>query len=1763
MNTREKERLDYLILHETGRKVLKSGGKKLKIKMDTAEVNELKLCGDINYAFNIYVLDELLSEDEINESLRAIADLSQRFRHIHVDLRNKFGEDYGTKYPKYDEVLGQMTSFSKSLKVKLRVFKQGEKESIQEKDKDALKIEREFLDVKINHLSDTVDLTVANNLSEIDDYIFKMEGFINDYFDLCRRAKCCFGKEYDQLYDDKFKTAISEMRQDIKMAKLLKQKLFEENEKSRTEAVNSHERSSQIVKVENLVSEIKFRCDSLQRKYEHKLEDLSDYQILDISQNKNLDLEFNGVLEKVTSLAALVPAGGKDVQNLLDSAIAKRNALASKKEIFQQSLQETVAKRDITPDKMKNALSLKIELQKFNGYEGKIDFYTFKSKFQKLIEPTVRKQYLADYLICNYLSGPALILVEKETEYSKIWERLLESFGNTRLLLQNKLGTLDKVGGLWKIKGNGKLANALAGLINTMTDLGSLASEHGIEGQLYEGGGLEKILILIGDQRHKKFRSKNLCHSVSKKDEWEKLLQFLKNELQLLEKLEFDNKTAQLMGLFPSSSGTSKNNLGKDTSKWAEVNYAMTNDRSTCHICDKEGHTVITTTKGNRIIPYYVCDDFVKMTPAERLSKLKSKNLCTKCLYPGAVKGPKHKCFFTYYCCPHPSHEGGEKCHILLCEKHKKDDKNVKLFEKFKKRFIDNCNVPLPQCSKNLSFFSGIVGVVNEMKEDVGAYGTMIGEPDVTESAIFQLQRMEVEGIKLNLFFDNGCGDMLVKKSLIEKLISIGRAKQILPGPIIITGVGDQKTVCNDGVYSICLPLHNGNNAVLSGICMPQITSVFPLYKLSEVEKDIHKECKKIGGQDLVSRLPKIPKEVGGETDILIGIRYRKYFPKFIFELKSGLGILESVFQSPCGARGVLGGPHKEFSKIEKKFKGLGLQVNVSAYWSESAGLYREFNKLQNEMPLLGMKINPNMFDIDETPVRTGCELQNGFENVCTSKRSPKCVKQFDEIENAGTEINFRCVECRACLKCKNSTRLDALSVQEEIEQGIIERCVHVDVSQGITTAKLPFVTEPDSRLMPNENVALKVFRGKVIKLNANPEEKLAVVESEGKLQSLGFVDYVSNLDDEDKNLISASAVKYFIPWRAVWNEKSVSTPCRLVFDASQGTKEGCSLNSLLAKGANSMNKLVEILIRWTACKYAFHTDIQKMYNTIRLDKRYWRYQLYLWCEDLKGDSRPKWKVIKTLIYGVRSSGNLAECALRRTAELCKDEFPRAYSVITRDTYVDDMLSGTESSEETLSVTDELEANVLKGGFRLKGFTISGYDPSESLSSDSESVVVAGLRWFPKGDFIKLNISELNFNKKLRGKKSVEDIGIIPETLTKRDCVSRVSEIFDPLGKVSPILAGMKLDISILHQHQLDWDDPIPSHLKIIWEANFELIRELGNIRFNRAVIPEDAVHLDVETLDTADAGENLICAAVYARYKRKNGEYSCQLIFSRTKIVHDTTIPRAELAAAVLNASTGHIVRTSLQKFHKRRWKLTDSQVVLHWINSTKSVLKSWVRNRVLEIGRLTDRSEWYYVRSKDMVADLGTRKGAKLSDVGPMSPWIQGLPWMKGEETNFPLKTVDEIVFCSKEKSEASKENVLEELNPPFSDEHFSHVTKLVPNELGERFKFSNYMINPNKFRFRKVVRILGIVFLFIQKLNSKCNKNRCFGFLKKRQFTQDTAVSNNGQYIVSPLNVSSQTYVTTQVAVIHLSEEIMKAARGYFFQKAAEEVKHFVDP
>ena len=97
------------------------------------------------------------------------------------------------------------------------------------------------------------------------------------------------------------------------------------------------------------------------------------------------------------------------------------------------------------------------------------------------------------------------------------------------------------------------------------------------------------------------------------------------------------------------------------------------------------------------------------------------------------------------------------------------------------------------------------------------------------------------------------------------------------------------------------------------------------------------------------------------------------------------------------------------------------------------------------------------------------------------------------------------------------------------------------------------------------------------------------------------------------------------------------------------------------------------------------------------------------------------------------------------------------------------------------------------------------------------------------------------------------------------------------------------------------------------------MIKDLSNIRYNRAIVPEDAVSLDIDTIDTGDASQFLACAAIYVRFKRKCGNYSCQLLFYRTKLVPDGySQPKAEIFACGLNASSGHVVALSLGDLHR-----------------------------------------------------------------------------------------------------------------------------------------------------------------------------------------------------------------------------------------------------
>jgi len=255
----------------------------------------------------------------------------------------------------------------------------------------------------------------------------------------------------------------------------------------------------------------------------------------------------------------------------------------------------------------------------------------------------------------------------------------------------------------------------------------------------------------------------------------------------------------------------------------------------------------------------------------------------------------------------------------------------------------------------------------------------------------------------------------------------------------------------------------------------------------------------------------------------------------------------------------------------------------------------------------------------------------------------------------------------------------------------------------------------------------------------------------------------------------------------------------------------------------------------------------------------------------------------------------------------------------------------------------------------------------------------------------------LNFAKKVRGRKPTTEKEI-PLKLTRRQCVSKAAEIFDITGKLTPFTAAMKLDLHDLVERQLDWDDVIPDTLRPAWQSHFEMMEEIKNVTFERCIIPEDAVDIKISTLDFGDASKLIAASAIYCRVLRKNGSYSCQLIFSRSKIIQNpTSQPRGELSAAVLNAHTGEVVKQALQSKHDDWTKLTDSQIVLHWIHNEEIKLKPFVHNRIVEVKRFTNPDNWFYINTDQMLADVATRRGASLQDINNQSRWINGDDWMK----------------------------------------------------------------------------------------------------------------------------------------------------------------------
>ena len=108
----------------------------------------------------------------------------------------------------------------------------------------------------------------------------------------------------------------------------------------------------------------------------------------------------------------------------VDDILSSYHNLRKLKDSYAPSVDKEVKSREIIKLEIFKESKLKISLPKFNGYESKLDIYTFQSEFLKIYQRRTPKIMMADVLKNNLLEGPILSLFRSITDINEIWERL-------------------------------------------------------------------------------------------------------------------------------------------------------------------------------------------------------------------------------------------------------------------------------------------------------------------------------------------------------------------------------------------------------------------------------------------------------------------------------------------------------------------------------------------------------------------------------------------------------------------------------------------------------------------------------------------------------------------------------------------------------------------------------------------------------------------------------------------------------------------------------------------------------------------------------------------------------------------------------------------------------------------------------------------------------------------------------------------------------------------------------------------------------------------------------------------------------------------------------------------------------------------------------------------------------------------------------------------------------------------------------------------
>ena len=194
---------------------------------------------------------------------------------------------------------------------------------------------------------------------------------------------------------------------------------------------------------------------------------------------------------------------------------------------------------------------------------------------------------------------------------------------------------------------------------------------------------------------------------------------------------------------------------------------------------------------------------------------------------------------------------------------------------------------------------------------------------------------------------------------------------------------------------------------------------------------------------------------------------------------------------------------------------------------------------------------------------------------------------------------------------------------------------------------------------------------------------------------------------DQDKDDVPESRCLY-LTHHAVIRKEAVSSKLRIVYNGSLKVEKNPSLNDCLHSGPSLIPKIFDILLCFRWFQVPLVADIFKAFLQISIKPEGKEYLRFLWVNDIQVDN-PQILILRflRLIFGITSSPFGLMGTSSEHVSQYKLEDPTFVNKVERDTYMDDIITGTDSVDEGFNLFLKLKSRFADAKFTLHKFLSS------------------------------------------------------------------------------------------------------------------------------------------------------------------------------------------------------------------------------------------------------------------------------------------------------------------------------------------------------------------------------------------------------------------------------------------------------------------------